>query len=70
MVDSSSKIDFSNDKLPSVLNKFREIPRASYKALSTFAKSSVLVVVFLSLISIDCTSAKVVTTSIPIALLK
>ena len=60
-------ISLSKDKLPSVLNTFLEIPVALYKARSTLAKSSEVVVVFLSDISILSTSAKVVNTSTPIA---
>jgi hypothetical protein len=51
--DSSFKIDFSKDKLPSVLNRFYEVPKALNRALSTLDKSSIVVEVFLSDKSID-----------------
>ena len=47
-VDSSSRIDFSNARFPSVLNIFLEVPAALYRERSTLARSSLVVVVFIA----------------------
>jgi len=66
-VASSSNTDFSIAKFPSVLNKFLAIPKALNTVRSVLFKSSYVAVVCLSAKSIASTSAKVVTTSTPIA---